>query len=159
MNQGQHGHGRQGRSGDVTTGTAQEVVHHLVLDLVDQRSADTVPMPVDLVYDAADPYAVALVFDTAHGSIRWDFARELLATGLYDVAGDGDVHLWPCLDTSARAVVMIELVGADESLVELQAPSRAVAEFLAASNALVAPGTESARLDLDALVAELLSVA
>jgi hypothetical protein len=116
-------------------------------------------MPADLVYDAGDPFAVALVFNTSQGPIRWDFARELLATGLWDVAGDGDVHLWPCLDTSARAVVMIELVGADESLVELQASSRAVAEFLVETNEVVAPGTESDRVDLDALVEELLSAA
>ncbi|MCW2868066.1 MAG: sporulation protein SsgA [Marmoricola sp.] len=157
MDQGQHGHGHQGRSGDVTTGTTDEVVHHLVLDLLDQRSADTVPMPADLVYDAADPYAVALVFSTPQGPIRWDFARELLADGLFDVVGDGDVHLWPCLDTSARAVVMIELVGSDGSLVELQASSRSVAAFLAETDAVVPPGSEASRVDLDAMVEELLT--
>ncbi len=146
--------GRSGRSGDATV---DAVVHRLALDLVDSTTGTTVPLPVDLTYDVRDPWAVALVFATAGGPIRWDFSRELLAEGMYDVAGDGDVHLWPCLDTEARAVVMIELEGADGTLVELMARSRDVAGFLAETNAVVPPGTEGTRVDLDALVEELLA--
>ena len=139
--------------------TVDTVVHQIDLQVIDQHSGGTAAVRVGLEYAVTDPWAVSLVFSTAAGPLRWDFARELLADGLYDHVGAGDVHLWPCLDSACRAVVMIELEGADGSLVELQAPSRQVAAFVAASDAVVPQGAEGRHVDLDALVDELLSEA
>ena len=51
--------------------------------------------------------------------MRWTFGRELLSDGLYEPSGDGDVHVWPCLDSDGRAVVIIELCSPDgEALVQ-----------------------------------------
>ena len=53
------------------------------------------------------------------GEVRWTFGRDLLIGGLYEPTGDGDVHVWPCLDTDAHSVVMIELCSPDgEALVQ-----------------------------------------
>ena len=139
--------------------TVDTVVHQIDLQVIDQQSGGCAAVRVGLEYAVSDPWAVSLVFATASGPLRWEFARELLADGLYDHVGAGDVHLWPCLDSECRAVVMIELEGADGSLVELQAPSRQVAAFVAASYAVVPEGDERRHLDLDALVDELLGEA
>lgn len=137
--------------------TVDTVVHQIDLQVIDQHSGGSAAVRVGLEYVVADPWAVSLVFATAIGPLRWDFARELLADGLHDHVGEGDVHLWPCLDADCRAVVMIELEGADGGLVELQAPSRQVAAFVAASHAAVPAGAEHRHVDLDALVGDLLT--
>ncbi|MCW2822354.1 MAG: sporulation protein SsgA, partial [Marmoricola sp.] len=50
-----------------------------------------------LVFDPADPFAVAMHLEARSGTVVWTFARELLAEGLYTPSGDGDVQVWPCL--------------------------------------------------------------
>ena len=51
--------------------------------------------------------------------MRWTFGRDLLCEGLYEPSGDGDVHVWPCLDSDGHAVVIIELCSPDgEALVQ-----------------------------------------
>ena len=137
--------------------TVDTVVHQIDLQVIDQPSGGSADVRVGLEYAVTDPWAVALVFATAAGPLRWEFARTLLADGLYEHVGEGDVHLWPCLDSECRAVVMIELEGADGSLVELQAPSRQVAAFVAASYDVVPEGAEGRHVDLDAVVGALLT--
>jgi hypothetical protein len=111
----------------------------------------------DLVFDPADPYAVRLVVGTSDApEVTWSFARELLAEGLYDPIGDGDVLVWPCLATNGHAVVVIEL-RSPHGMAMLQTPSRAVQRFVESTYAAVPPGTESARIDVDAMVTHLLS--
>lgn len=63
------------------------------------RSAAPDPLPVHarFRYDPADPYAVQATFHTEAEpqTVTWTFARELLATGLDQPAGLGDVQVWP----------------------------------------------------------------
>jgi hypothetical protein len=110
----------------------------------------------EIRYCTSDPYAVTLHVTTSAGPVTWTFSRDLLAEGLYDPAGDGDVQVWPCLSTDATAVVIIEL-HAPRGDALLQTPSRAVAEFVADMYRVVPAGTESAHLDLDTLVGQLLA--
>src|SRR5690242_18796013 len=63
----------------------------------------------ELRYCASDPYAVTLAVHTPRGEVDWTFSRDLLAEGLYDPAGDGDVQVWPCLSSDGSAVVIVEL--------------------------------------------------
>ncbi|MET8847999.1 SsgA family sporulation/cell division regulator [Amycolatopsis sp. NPDC004625] len=92
--------------------------------------------PADLHYDPADPYAVTLVT----GFTRWVFARELLAGGLIEPTGDGDVHIRP--DTGGDpALIVIRLSSPDgeaELLIPRGAAERATDEF----DAAVPAGTE-----------------
>ena len=63
----------------------------------------------ELYYDAADPYAVTLVLTGPTEPVVWVFGRDLLLDGLGEPTGDGDVHVWPSLDSYGRAVVLLEL--------------------------------------------------
>lgn len=126
----------------------------LALELID-TTGEASRLDGDLEYTAADPYAVAAVFRAGPSPIRWVFARELLAEGLFAPVGDGDVHVWPCLDNHGQAVVLIEL-NSPHGEALLQAASRDVSEFLQRTFELVPRGTEDMQLDLDHTVLQLL---
>lgn len=57
-------------------------------------------IPVALRYGRADPLAVHIDFPSLVSpdgeDMTWSFARELLAQGLYEPVGIGDVYIWPC---------------------------------------------------------------
>jgi hypothetical protein len=92
---------------------------------------------------------------TGRSQVRWTFGRDLLAAGLYEPAGDGDVHVWPCLDAQGHAVVIVELCSPDgEALV--QARTGDLTAFVEKMTKAVVPGTESEYLDVDAAIAALL---
>ena len=110
----------------------------------------------ELVFDPADPYAVVMSLEAKCGTVVWTFARDLLAKGLYEPCGNGDVQVWPCLSGCGDAVVIIELSSPD-GVALLQAPSRAVHDFVARTHELVPEGEESAHLELDALISRILS--
>lgn len=119
-------------------------------------------LPGGLVYDPTDPYAVTLlVFDVVSDK-EWRFARDLLIDGLSatveDPAGDtdaGDVHVWRQWH-DVRRMVMVRLIGTEGSCVLALAAS-SVSALLEASLRMVPRGTESERIDWDAMVAELLA--
>ena len=140
---------------DFSMDTAAPIVaQRVTMELLDD-SGDAFPLEAELHYDARDPYAVVVLFDTARGSVRWDFGRDLLRNGLSEATGDGDVHVWPCLEPADRKVVVIELVSGDGCAL-VQAPLVDVSRFVDRITALVAPGTESDFLDVDAAIAALL---
>ncbi len=111
----------------------------------------------ELVFDVADPYAITMHLAAKSGRVTWTFARELLAEGLYDPTGDGDVQVWPCLSGTGEAVVIVELCSPTGQAM-LQTGSRAIQAFVASTYELVPAGQESSRLSMDALVAQLLAV-
>lgn len=131
------------------------VTQPLVLELIDPTGAAT-PIEAELQYDPRDPYAVTTVFMTGASKVRWTFGRDLLREGLYEPCGDGDVHVWPCLDSQGRAVVIIELCSPDgEALV--QAKTGDLTSFVERMNKAVEPGTESERMDVDAAITAILA--
>lgn len=131
------------------------VAQAVVMECVD-TDGHAVAIDADLGYSPEDPYAVTISFRTPGGDVVWTFARDLLSRGLTDPAGEGDVHVWPCLDTSGRAVVIIELRSPDGELL-VQAPTAEVSRFVNKSLATVPAGLESEYVDLDALIGRLLS--
>lgn len=136
---------------DDTMNTAKGALRQtLQLELIDATGTAT-PMQADLQYEPRDPYAVTAVFMTAAGNVRWTFGRDLLIGGIYEPIGDGDVHVWPCLDSDGRSVVIIELCSPDgEALV--QARTGELTAFVKRMTALVAPGAESDLMDLDSTI-------
>ena len=135
---------------DRSMNTALTVTQPVHLELIDSSGAAT-PIEAELRYDPADPYAVTTVFKTGASQVRWTFGCELLAEGLYEPSGDGDVHVWPCLDSSGHAVVIIELCSPDgEALV--QAKTGDLRTFVDRMNATVALGAESELIDVDAAI-------
>lgn len=117
--------------------------------------ADAVPVVLDaeLGYSEREPFAVTLHFRSAE--VVWTFARDLLRRGLTGPAGSGDVAVWPRLDSEGRAAVVIELRSPDGEIA-VQGRTIDVYRFVARTLDLVPCGSESALLDLDGLVADLL---
>jgi len=126
------------------------VTQGVTLELIDPTGAAT-PIEAELHYDPRDPYAVTTVFMTGASQVRWTFGRELLSEGLYEPCGDGDVHVWPCLNSKGHAVVIIELCSPDgEALV--QARTGDLRSFVDRMAKAVEPGSESAHVDVDAAI-------
>jgi hypothetical protein len=113
-----------------------------------------IPLDASFHYDPADPFAVTMVIESGGGPEHWTFARELLIEGFHEPTGDGDVHVWPCLDTEGAAVVIVELESPAGGTL-LQFGARVVHEFLSASLATVPQGEE--RNDVDAWIEQLLA--
>jgi hypothetical protein len=97
-----------------------------------------------------------MVFRTGVQEVLWTFGRELLAEGLYEPSGDGDVHVWPCLSSNGSAVVIIELCSPDGELL-VQASSRKVTGFVNSMLDSVPDGHESSYVDFDNELAALLA--
>jgi hypothetical protein len=126
----------------------------VVLELV-RAHRPTVPAQVELRYAGSDPYAVALAFQTTHTrEIVWRFSRGLLAQGLIEPAGEGDVRLRPLDAPAAHRVVEIELRSPGVVAV-FRAPHTELRDHLARTQELIAFGTEHEWLDLDHVVAML----
>jgi Streptomyces sporulation and cell division protein, SsgA len=134
---------------------APAVVRALTLELIDE-SGTGMPLAAELRYDTSDPYAVAALFQVGDTMVRWVFSRDLLAEGLYEPAGDGDVHIWPYLDARGSAVVIVELSSPDGEAL-LQARSHEVSDFLAQTREIIPVGAEGRHLDLDEVVTALLA--
>ena len=135
--------------------TAQVVTENVELELVDPQG-EAASIESDLVFDPADPYAVTMVFRTGVQEVRWTFGRELLVGGRFEPTGDGDVHVWPCLSSDGRAVVIIELCSHDGELL-VQAASRSVDTFIAEMLKSVPEGLESAYVNFDDELARFLA--
>ncbi len=131
------------------------LTHSLTLELIDATGTAT-PLDADLRYDSSDPYAVVACFDTHQTKVCWVFGRSLLRRGLFEPTGEGDVHVWPCLDSSGRAVTIIEL-SAPNGVALMQARSEQVLGFLRETETLVPYGTEPLHIDVDTAIAQLLA--
>ena len=142
-------HTRQ-TTGPAAGRTGGAVTRVVTLELIDSSGAST-PLETELSYDPRDPYAMSATFLTVAGNVRWTFGRDLLIGGLYEPTGDGDVHVWPCLDNQARSVVIIELCSPDgEALV--QARTIDISAFVEQMTAVVPQGAEDSHLDVDAAI-------
>jgi Streptomyces sporulation and cell division protein, SsgA len=126
-----------------------------VFDLVTPGS-DPMPVDVALAYTKEDPYAVQASFVTgdAHNPVEWVFGRDLLADGLFNEAGDGDVKVRPHRARANR--VELELTSPSGYALFVTNATR-LAEFLDQTFELVPPGTEYAWLDLDSALTRMLS--
>jgi hypothetical protein len=133
----------------------EKVSESVSLDCVD-GAGQTMTLPGELGYTSSDPYAVTMIFQTAGGNVVWTFARDLMVRGLTAPAGDGDVHVWPCLDADGQAVVIVELHSPDGELL-VQVATKDVYRFVNRTLAAVPLGTEGEHLDLDVLIGQLMA--
>jgi hypothetical protein len=123
------------------------VTRELIVQLVAPGDG-SVSLPVVMRYDVADPFAVHATFCTGQGDgVSWVFARELLTTGVHRASGEGDVRVWPSWN-AGHEVIFIALTSPDGEAL-LQAPTRALMEFLSCTYSLCAQGQERDHLDLD----------
>jgi hypothetical protein len=113
-------------------------------------------VPSTFRHDPNDPYAVRVGMQIDGCRIEWLMGRELLQAGLQDVAGLGDVCVHPGTDANGAAVVHLELSSPDGDAV-LVVPAPELEQFLQASYRSVPAGAETALLDIDAALIELLA--
>jgi hypothetical protein len=112
-------------------------------------------IPAVLRYEQADPFAVRMTFPapaTLEGvDVCWTFSRDLLASGLEENVGQGDVRVRP--------------YGYDRTVMEFHAPEGTaivhlltgeLRRFLRRTDDLVARGLEHLHLDLDGDLAQLM---
>ncbi|MFC7303541.1 SsgA family sporulation/cell division regulator [Streptomyces monticola] len=112
-------------------------------------------IPATLHYDVGDPFAVRMAFPapaTLEGvDVSWTFARDLLAAGVDEGSGEGDVRVRP--------------YGYDRTVLEFHAPegtaivhvrTAELRRFLKRADDLVPSGREHLHLDMDEDLAELM---
>ena len=110
-----------------------------------------------LGYARSDAFAVTMTFGDVDPQITWTFGRDLLMRGITHPTGDGDVRICPSLDEHGTAIVQIELCSPDGQLL-LEARSDDVTQFIGRTVDVCAPGVEASHLDVDQMIARLLSV-
>jgi hypothetical protein len=149
-----------------------EVSAKLGLGLVSPENI-IVPLMAALSYTSADPYAIRMAFDVGTDEpVEWTLARDLLAAALHAREGIGDVRAWPsAASCDPDAGVTPAGGGADGHAIlniamsspfgqaQFEVSAQAIAAFLARTYQAVPAGQESAYLDFDAELTELLSQA
>ncbi|MEV6425861.1 SsgA family sporulation/cell division regulator [Streptomyces sp. NPDC051662] len=112
-------------------------------------------VPATLRYDRSDPFAVRMAFPppaTLEGTeVTWEFSRELLAAGMTEPVGVGDVRVRPF--GYGRTVLEFH---APEGTAMVHLRTAELRRFLERSQDLVPVGREHLYLDLDHDLAELL---
>lgn len=129
------------------------VNERVVLDFVDDEGR-CASLDADMVFDRTDPYAMSMVFKTLP-PVTWTFSRDLLLNGMFEPAGDGDVHIWPCVSGDGEAVVIFEFCSPDGEVL-VQATLRDCQRFIERMVSLVPQGEESQHLDIDGAIHHLL---
>ncbi|WP_217139992.1 SsgA family sporulation/cell division regulator [Streptomyces sp. AC627_RSS907] len=128
------------------------LVHKTLVVQLQAGGADRFPVLAHLSYDAADPFAVTVVF-SHDGRVlaRWTLDREMVGEGLVRPVGMGDVRLSP--ESRGRwGELRIELLsdarpdGSRHRAVVL-VWAAAVEAFLRETHAVVRPGNEKVRVD------------
>ncbi|MFD7164983.1 SsgA family sporulation/cell division regulator [Streptomyces violascens] len=98
-------------------------------------------IPVELTYDAMDPYAVRMTFHLpGDAPVTWAFGRELLLDGINGPAGDGDVRVEPSGPEELCDVHIRLQVGGDHAL--FRAGAAPLVAFLDRTDKLVPLGQE-----------------
>ncbi len=100
---------------------------------------------VELVYETREPFTVTLVVADGGELVRWICARDLLAAGLREPSGEGDIHVAP---GAGGAIVLLELRSPFGHAV-LEALAEEVGEFLDRAYACVPRGEEKHWFDLE----------
>jgi len=138
-----------------TNFATKSVTRVVTLELIDP-SGVVAPLETEFSFNPQDPFAVSATFLTLAGRVRWTFGRDLLIEGLVEPTGDGDVHVWPCVDGKGKPVIIIELCSPDgEALVQGNVAD--IQAFVDSMILAVAPGTEGDHLDLDLAIAAILA--
>lgn len=139
------------------TNDAHLLIQPATLFLLDEEGPGF-ELQAEFTYDSDDPYAVSLTTSGDNGRIVWTFARDLLSEGLVVPTGDGDVRVFPGVLEEGPPKILIELsVNGDEAL--MAADRSDIEAFVAMSHELVARGSESEHLDIDAVIALILQKA
>ena len=118
-----------------------------------------VPLTTYLHYRRQDPYAIMMSLDTGlEEPVVWALERDLLTAALHSPEGIGDVRAWPSAMPGGEKLLNIEL-GPPSGYARFEASAAEFGAFLARTYELVPAGQESACLNIDAELTELLNQA
>ena len=121
-----------------------------------------VPLVASLYYNGGDPYAVRMAFHVGTDEpVEWIFARDLLSAGIESRQGEGDVQEWPSepadsAESAADSVVLNIELSSPFGQAHFEAPVEAMAAFLARTYSIVPAGQESAFVDIESELNDLL---
>jgi hypothetical protein len=130
-----------------------------------------VPLTAGLSYSCADPYAIQMAFDIGTDKpVEWILGRDLLAAALHGSEGLGDVRAWPSAASCdpdvvamgggpAGVAILNIAMSSPYGQAQFEVSAKAIEDFLQRTYQLVAIGQESAYLDFDAELTDLLSQA
>ncbi|GEL22873.1 sporulation protein SsgA [Pseudonocardia sulfidoxydans NBRC 16205] len=131
---------------DVTNIICKQTVFELI------APDSTVSVNVELAYSVKDPFAVEASFRTGNAQpVVWVFARELLADGLSEASGDGDVTVAPIERDQVELVLT-----SPSGHARFHASASVLSDFLEHTYAAVPQGGEYSWLDFDAALTDLL---
>ncbi|WP_320772949.1 SsgA family sporulation/cell division regulator [Streptomyces sp. CRN 30] len=128
------------------------LVHKTLVVQLQAGETERCPVFAHLGYDAADPFALSVVF-SHDGRVlaRWTLDREMVAEGLRTPVGIGDVRMRP-MARGTLDELRLEFLGdpredggRHHAVVFVWAP--AVEAFLRETYAVVEPGREEVRVD------------
>lgn len=131
----------------------------LRLVVPDETEELVVPLMAGLSYSKDDPYAVSIGFHVGLDEpVEWTFARDLLSMGTEAAAGEGDVKIWPSVDSRAgfQGIVANIEISSPHGEASFEAPVLDVIDFLRRTYEIVPEGKESEYVDIDAELADLL---
>jgi hypothetical protein len=118
-----------------------------------------VPLVASLYYSKDDPYAIRIAFHVGLDEpVEWIFARELLSSGIEGQQGLGDVKVWPSNGSQGGlpgTVLNIEL-SSPFGQAHFEAPVDEVSDFLGRTYQIVPAGQETAHVDVEAELTDLL---
>ncbi|MFJ8912175.1 SsgA family sporulation/cell division regulator [Amycolatopsis sp. NPDC102389] len=131
-----------------------DAIHQSQFVLLNNSST---PVLSRLSFHAGEPFAVTVAFRTERGRwVEWTFARELLAEGLTDPTGLGDVRVRPDLSED-EAMLTLEIESPD-GYASFELEREDVETFLESTYELVPFGSESEHFDVEALIEEISNV-
>lgn len=110
----------------------------------------SLPVRSVMHYDATDPYAVHVDFQTGDSSsevVPWTFARSLLADGVAAPVGEGDVRVWPA-ETDGAPVICLSLTS-PSGRAQFEIPLLLLADFLSQTFQVVPAGAEGDHVDVE----------
>ena len=124
-----------------------------------------VPLTAGLYYSQQDPYAVRMsIYTGADEPVDWSIDRDLLAAALHARQGIGDVRAWPSAASALAGIgadagekILNIVLGPPGGTARFEASATGIEAFLARTYDLVPAGQESACLNFDAELIELLS--
>lgn len=130
----------------------------LEIKLVVPQERAIVPLMASLSYSKDDAYAVRLDLNVGLDEpVTWVFGRDLLSAGTEGEAGEGDVRVWPSPDSEGFGEIVLNLsLSSPHGAAKFEAPLREVSAFLRRTYDLVRSGQESAHVDVDAELTEIL---
>jgi hypothetical protein len=122
-----------------------------------------VPLVASLFYSGEDPYAIRIAFHVGLDEpVEWIFARDLLAEGITERTGLGDVQVWPSTATAdpdsyepGQPVLNIEL-SSPFGQAHFEAPVKDISDFLRRTYRIVEAGEEGEHVNVESELDDLL---